>query len=446
MTSNEPLFNLKAVVRQTGIKPDTLRAWERRYGLPTPRRSTGGHRLYSRRDIDTLKWLTDRQQEGLSIKRAVEQWHQIEADGRDPLQEAAASATRRTVTSPLYPAGETLEKMREDWLHACLAYNEQQATLILNQAFALYPPETVAAELLLRAAAQVGEGWYQGDVTVQQEHFCSEQIVRRLEALVMAAPPPARPGRILVACPPDEYHVIGSLLLTFLLRRRGWEVVYLGANVPAERLETTVAAVKPQLAIMAAQQLHTAATLVEAAGLLQREQVPLAYGGLIFNLVPPLRRHIAGHFLGEVLEAAPQVVESLMTAPRPVPAAERISEAYRQSLDRFQERQSLIEAHLVQELNGAGLAHNHLTVAGRELGLNIGAALALGDIQFLGTDIEWVRGLLKNHQVPDDALYDYLGAYHRVAMKQLGTESPVVDWLGELISDMHRTERNVEVL
>jgi len=405
MTSGEPLFNLKAVVRQTSIKPDTLRAWERRYGLPTPRRSTGGHRLYSQRDIDTVKWLAARQQEGLNIKRAVEQWRQLEVDGRDPLQEAAANATQRTVAPPLYPAGETLEKMRRDWLDACLAYNEQQATLILNQAFALYPPETVAVELLQRAAARVGEGWYQGDVTVQQEHFCSAQIVRRLETLVMAAPPPARPGRILVACPPEEYHVIGPLLLTFLLRRRGWEVVYLGANVPTERLETTVAAVRPQLAIMAAQQLHTAATLAEAAELLKQEQVPLAYGGLIFNLLPPLRRRVAGHFLGEALETAPQVVESLMTAPRPVPAAETIPEAYRQALDRFQERQALIEAHLVQELNTAGFARNHLTVANRELSLNIGAALALGDIHFLGTDIEWVRGLLKNYRVPDEALY-----------------------------------------
>jgi DNA-binding transcriptional MerR regulator len=433
MASDEPLFNLKAVVRQTGIKPDTLRAWERRYGLPSPRRSTGGHRLYSQRDIETIKWLAAHQKEGLSIKRAVEQWRQIETDGRDPLQEAAANATRRTIAPPLYPAGETLEKMREDWLDACLAYNEQQATLILNQAFALYPPETVVVELLQRAAAQIGEGWYQGNVTVQQEHFCSVQIVRRLETLVMAAPPPARPGRILVACPPEEHHVIGPLLLTFLLRRRGWEVVYLGANVPTERLETTVAVVRPQLAIMAAQQLHTAATLVEAAELLQQEQVPLAYGGLIFNLLPSLRSRIAGHFLGEVLEASPQAVESLMAAPRPVPAAERISEAYRQSLDRFQERQSLIEAHLVQELNGAGLAHNHLTVASHELSLNIGAALTLGDINFLGTDIEWVRGLLKNHRAPDQALYDYLDAYHQVATKQLGKEDPVVDWLGELL-------------
>ena len=197
---------------------------------------------------------------------------------------------------------------------------------------------------------------------------------------------------------------------------------------------------------MAAQQLHTAATLVEAAGLLQREQVPLAYGGLIFNLLPALRSRIAGHFLGEALEAAPQVVESLMAAPRPVPAAELIPDAYRRELDRFQERQALIEAHLVQALNAAGFAHNHLTLANRELSLNIGAALALGDIQFLGTDIEWVRGLLKNHQVPDEALYAYLSAYHQVASEQLARGSPSSTGWANCSADMHRTERNAEVL
>jgi DNA-binding transcriptional MerR regulator len=433
MTSDEHLFNLKAVVRQTGIKPDTLRAWERRYGLPTPARSTGGHRLYSQHDIDTINWLAARQHEGLSIKRAVEQWRQIEAEGDDPLRMVTAFVTPKAAASPLYSGGETLRQMREDWLDACLAYNEQQATQILNQVFALYPPETVAVELLQRAAAEVGEGWYQDDVTVQQEHFCSALIVSRLEALVMAAPPPTRPGSILVACPPDEHHIIGPLLLTFLLRRRGWQVLYLGADVPTARLETTVRAARPQLAIMAAQQLHTAATLVEAARVLKEERVPLAYGGLIFNLLPALRRRVAGHFLGEALETAPQVVETLMTAPHPVPIPEEVPEAYHEALDRFQEREAFIEAHLAQKLRGADMARSHLALANREMGLNIGAALALGDIGYLGTDIEWVRGLLRNHQMPDSLMNVYLGAYHQVAREQLGEEHPVVGWLGELV-------------
>jgi len=434
MTSGEALFNLKAVVRQTGVKPDTLRAWQRRYGLPSPGRSPGGHRLYSQRDIDTIQWLVARQQEGLSIKRAVEQWRTIEGDGRDPLQEQAAVSTQRAVPQPLYTGGETLEKLREDWLNACLAYDEQQATLILNQAFALYPPETVAVELLQRAVAQVGQRWYQGDATVQQEHFCSAQIIARLEALVVAAPPPSRPGRILVACPPEEHHSIGPLLLTFLLRRRGWEVIYLGADVPTERLETTVAVTRPQLVIMPAQQLHTAATLLEVAELLQREGVPLAYGGLIFNLLPELRGRIAGHFLGETLETAPQAVESLMVAPRPVPAAKAISDTYRRALVQFQEDQVLVEADLTRILHRASFGHGHLIVANRELSQNIGAALALGNMEFLGTDIEWVRGLLRNHQIPNEALIDYLGAYHQAATRQLGEESPVTDWLGRLLN------------
>ena len=47
-----PVYNLKAVVLETGLKPDTLRAWERRYGVLSPGRSEGGYRLYSERDIN----------------------------------------------------------------------------------------------------------------------------------------------------------------------------------------------------------------------------------------------------------------------------------------------------------------------------------------------------------------------------------------------------------
>ena len=56
-TDSEPTYNLKAVVRETGLKPDTVRVWERRYGLPQPERTAGGHRLYSQQDISILIYL-----------------------------------------------------------------------------------------------------------------------------------------------------------------------------------------------------------------------------------------------------------------------------------------------------------------------------------------------------------------------------------------------------
>jgi DNA-binding transcriptional MerR regulator len=433
---DEPLYNLGAVVRQTGLKPDTVRAWERRYNLPTPQRSPGGHRLYSQRDVDTLHWLVARQGEGLSISRAVELWHQIEAQGRDPLEAPAPTAR------PPFPApgpgsgGETLDKLREEWSASCLAFDEGQAEQTLAQAFALYPPETVVTELLQKAVSDVGRGWYEGSVTVQQEHFCSALAVRRLEALVMASPPPTRPGRILAACPPQEFHVFGLLVLTFLLRRRGWEVVYLGANVPADQLEATLTAANPHLVVLAAQQLQSAAALLDLALLLQRSDTPLAYGGLIFNLLPVLRDHIPGHFLGERLDLAPQTVESLLMAPRPLPQVVAATEPYNLARDHFRQQESLIQAQLVQAHAPMGISPQHLALAHRELARNISAALTLGDMDFVGTDLDWLKGLLGHHGQPTGLLRDYLITYRQVARENLDERGePIVNWLDRVIHE-----------
>jgi MerR family transcriptional regulator, light-induced transcriptional regulator len=431
-----PLFNLKAVVRQTGLKPDTLRAWERRYGLPAPRRSVGKHRLYSQRDIDTVRWLMARQAEGLSIKQAVQLWRQIENEGLDPLQRPSPLAG--PVTSVLRPetGSTTLAGLRESWIDACLDYDEPRAEQVLAQAFALHAPEAVCLELLQPAISEIGMRWYRGEVTVQQEHFASELAVRRLEALMAAAPLPVRPGKILVAAPPREHHVLGLLVLTFLLKRQGWAVIYLGANVPAERLEATLVATRPQLAILAAQQLHSAATLLEVAAVLQRQGVPMAYGGLVFNRVPDVRSRIPGHFLGERVDVAVQAVERLMVAPQPVLQVDGPPEHLRLAREHYADRLGLIEARVARALHGTEMEAGHMALANREMALNIKAGLALGDISLVGTDIEWVEELLSNHRMPTTMLKGYLDAYQLVARQELDERGgPVVDWLRGLLGE-----------
>ena len=365
-TYREPIYNLKSVVRETGVKPDTLRAWERRYGLPKPARTAGGHRLYSQRDIEIVKWLLNRQQEGLRIKGAVELWRSLEADGQEPLQPRPTSA----VSLSLETMGQTIADLRQGWVSACLAFDERKADQILTQAFALYPPEMVGLELLLEGVAQIGHGWYAGEATVQQEHFASELTIRRIEALLLAVPPPTRAGRIMTACPPEEEHTLGLLWLTYLLRRRGWEMLYLGANVPVARLEEVTRTTRPSLVISAALQLPTAATLLEMALFLQREGVPLVFGGGIFNRLPTLHTRIPGHFLGPGLKLAAQSVEGLMVTLRPTPTVEPISEVHRQALTCYRERQLLIEAELMK-LRPDFLQQNWSFIANRELARDI---------------------------------------------------------------------------
>ena len=81
---NLPTYNMKVVIQETGLKPMTIRTWERRYGLPRPLRAKGGHRLYSQYEIDILKWLIARQSDGMSISNAAELWHALTAKGEKP--------------------------------------------------------------------------------------------------------------------------------------------------------------------------------------------------------------------------------------------------------------------------------------------------------------------------------------------------------------------------
>lgn len=433
-SNQTPTFNLKAVVRETGLKPDTLRAWERRYGMPQPKRTGGGHRLYSQKDIDTLKWLVARQNEGLSISRAVEMWRQFEAEGQDPLRAIAPTPAAGVVTPA--PGGDALKELRQAWVSAGLAFDERKSEQALSQAFALYPVDTVCFEVLQKGMAAVGEGWHRGEITVQQEHFISELAIRRLEALVATSPSPVRPGRVLVGCPPEEEHIFSPLLLTLLLRRKGWEVVYLGANVPTMRIEATINSTRPHLAVMTAQHLSTAATLLEMSRVFQENKVPLAFGGLIFNRVPALRAQIPGYFLGERLEQAPAQIEQWLIAASPLPpimAAKGPTETYRQTLAHYQEQRGMIEAQVWQAAGQAGQLKQHLPYVNSYLGRYITAALTLGDMNFLNEDVVWLEELLSHHFLPVELLYHYLRLYRQAAQTHLDERgAPIVAWLAQI--------------
>lgn len=434
-----PTFNLKAVVRETGLKHDTLRAWERRYGLPQPQRTSGGHRLYTQRDIEILKWLVARQQEGLSISRAVDMWRQLEADNQDPLQAVSTTTPTSVNTLTTTEGSSAINDLCEAWEAACMAFDEQEAEQILTQAFALYPPEVVCFELLLKAMSSIGDGWHAGKVTVQQEHFASALAIRRLEALLAATPPPTRPGRVLIGCPSQEEHIFSPLLITLLLRRQGLEVIYLGANVPVNRLENTISTTKPHLVILAAQLLPTAAHLLEMVHLLKKEKVPTAYGGRIFNYLPELRKYISAHFLGERIDEVPKVVERLLASPGTSPEVKPIPDGYQEALDHYRERQALVESKIWQKLREVNLSQRDLNTANANVAQHIIAALTLGDIEFLGTNIEWVEMLLAmmSYRLPTKLLPEYFAAYHQGVEEYLDERGqPIKDWLKELTANL----------
>lgn len=412
--SQVPTYNLKAVLQETGIGADTLRAWERRYGLPQPQRTPGGHRLYSQHDIYLVKWLVARQSEGLSISRAVKRWNELAASGEDPLAEVRTPADRR------FPGSLTgLEAMREEWLASCLAFNEAGAEYQLSQAFALYTPETVITEIILRGLHEVGKRWQQKQATVQQEHFVSGLAMRRLDALIAAAPAPVHPGTIVLACPPGELHSLPLLYLNVLLRRRGRNVVFLGADVPMEHLEETTKTVNAALVVMSAQRLAAARTLQDAAAILARKRVRVAYGGRVFNQIPDLRQRIPGEFLGEEVDGCLDRIEELLARPE---AAHKPGELRPNLLAQtYLNRRPEIEAALLRAVAGQGDAAVDLTIANSYFGGALAAALEFGNVDYLAADMEWLRFVLTRPGMPFRTSRAYFMAYAAAMREVMGS-------------------------
>jgi len=424
MYDTTPAFNLKAVLRETGLSADALRAWERRYGLPRPQRSAGGHRLYSERDIATIKWLMARQRDGLSISRAVELWNEQLAAGKDPLAAPLPSPAPGTAPST------NLDRLRAQWLTACLNFDERQAEQILNLAFSLYDVEAVCKDILQKGIAEIGELWYQNRATVQQEHFASALALRRLDSLLAASPPAVRPQTLLLGCPSNEWHTFTVLLLALLLRRRGWNVIYLGANVPVLQFQETIALTRAQLVILVAQQLTTAASLYETAHHLASHHIRVAFGGRIFNIHPSLTRRIPGHYLGSTMDEAFQQIETLILTNSPPRQPEPVEEEFGIALSWFQSHRPQIEATFHQHIQNLGLSHIDLLAKIEFFGNNIAAALQLGDMSLIDHELDWLQSLLEANHVPASTLSRFLQAYaHAVDLHINGSGKPILDWI-----------------
>jgi methanogenic corrinoid protein MtbC1 len=427
-----PAFNLNVVIRETGIKPDTLRAWERRYGLPQPARSEGGHRLYSERDIGTVHWLIERLEEGLRIKQAVDLWKDLESSGQDPLLIKPTKPQPYLADGGLIRESPSLMDMRNEWVNACMNFDEASAESITNYGFALYPLLTVCFDLLLGGLADIGEAWYKGVASVQQEHFATSLVTRRLNALITASPPPTRTGTILVACSPGDDHTIPALMLTLMFRQQGWRVVYLGANVPKLQFKETIQAVKPVITILTAQHLIAAASLLDLAEYLTQKGLRVAFGGLIFNRNPELTSKIPGYFLGDQLRNAPQKLGEILSVTSPIPETTQRSEVYSSVLELFNEVRSKIEIEVEEYLAEKNIHPEHVTLASHFLSENIEAALKFGNLDLIGSELYWVDHLIENYIPQSETLNLYLLAYHKAIINIMDQRGePLIQWFTE---------------
>jgi DNA-binding transcriptional MerR regulator/methylmalonyl-CoA mutase cobalamin-binding subunit len=425
-----PSFNLNVVVRETGIKPDTLRAWERRYGLPVPVRTEGGHRLYSTNDIELIKWLMSRQNEGMRISQAVKLWNDYQEEGTDPLNPQPTFAAIQPLED--LPDDSALAQLRQAWVAACLSFNENAADQVLAQAFARYPVQLACVEVLQNGLSSIGNQWYQGGVSVQQEHFASALATKRLNALISAAPAPTRPERILVGCPPGEEHTFSPLITSLFLRYHGFDITYLGANVPLDNLRATVEKTKVDIVVYTAMQLDSAASLLNVAKLMEGMDVRFAFGGRIFSIQPELQRVIPGFFLGERLDQVVEKVVRVFAGDVQENLPFTLPSDYQEALEVFEQVRLTLDLDIIRHFENSDFPVIYLEIINEHFTKFVRAALVLGNLDYLETEISWSKTLIANNGIPAELVTDYLKVYSQYLVEIVGEKGEVlVSWLAK---------------
>lgn len=136
------------------------------------------------------------------------------------------------------------EQLRTDYVDAILAPDARRARdLITAAAAAGLPVSDVYLRVLQPAMEEIGRRWERAELSVAGEHLAT-QITQTVLAGLAADLVPGEGGRgrrVVVSCTPGELHAIGGQMVADFLEADGWDVLTLGADVPADSLAQLVA-------------------------------------------------------------------------------------------------------------------------------------------------------------------------------------------------------------
>ena len=327
--ATRPVYNTRAVALRTGVPADTFRAWERRYGIPSPARTGGNQRLYSDRDIALIAWLRDQTRAGLTIGQAIELF-KTRAPGYPMTSSPLSSFAAPDIASPTSEE-RGLSRYALQLADGLVAYDARAASRLLEEALAIVPVEDVCLNILQPALDEIGDRWQRSEILISGEHFATSFAVRTLGSLYNLSRPEEGRGPIVATCLEGELHETGLLMTSLFLSRRGFRVVYLGANLPVGDLVQTIEELRPPVVLLSASTPEAAVELARSsseikvmcrARCLDRYAPEFGFGGKIFNDMPFLREGVDGVFCGrDANEAVDRVERLLNQEPRPADPA-----------------------------------------------------------------------------------------------------------------------------
>lgn len=222
-------YRIQVVSELTGVPSPTLRAWERRYGIPTPARTAAAYRLYSDHDVAMVRRLRDLCQNGMSIAEAAKMV-------RASLE---GSATMHSVD------GDAWQVAARRIMDAITAFDVRAVERETARAQYLGTATSVFDRVFIPVMRRVGELQHDGALSIAQEHIATQALGDVVRGMMRLTNPDPAPHTVLLACVADEPHDLP--LFGVALRLTSWGIAHvcLGARTPAVAIAAAVSSLRP---------------------------------------------------------------------------------------------------------------------------------------------------------------------------------------------------------
>ncbi len=216
-------FTIKEVEKLSGIKAHTLRIWEQRYGIIKPLRKPGNHRFYSNDDLKKLLKVVYLNQGGVKISEIAK----------------LTSSEMDNLIQPEKASGRLKDISFLQITEAVMDFDEGRLQDILNNLEERLGFETTIREIVFPFLNRIGMFWMTSKIMPGQEHFASHIITCKLVEAIDKLPPHTlqHKARVMLFTPQGEHHEMGLLFISYLLKRNGINVVYLGIGPSYETLQ-----------------------------------------------------------------------------------------------------------------------------------------------------------------------------------------------------------------
>ncbi len=225
-------FSIKDMEVLSGVKAHTIRMWEQRFHMFEPRRTPGNIRYYNDSDLKKL----------LNLSFLTQQGYKVSVLARMSEEELS----RRVVDLSLTCTGDE-SRIQSLTMHM-LQLNEMGFTQLLSVFIKESGLERVMLDIVFPFFRAIGFMWQTGTITPAHEHFITHLIRQKLIVSIdqMDYVQQEATKKYLLFLPEGEFHELGLLFAHYIIRSRGHETIYLGANVPYADLKTVYSTYKPQ--------------------------------------------------------------------------------------------------------------------------------------------------------------------------------------------------------